>query len=158
MLAFSVLFQSSLAQLAKLDWNGRHIAGDPPSNDNFLHLAMYEERPQHGAVVHLHAAHSVGVSVLADTNPDDALTAYYVIRIGALPMMPYYAPGDLALAYVIEELKATARHYDRCGAKRSARWMRCRLPNLSVVTRFSAPGRCRPHGRGITWPGRCLHG
>ncbi len=100
------------ARISKLDWNGRLLAGDPPSKENLLHLAMYEQRPQNGAVVHLHATHSVAVSVLADTNPADALpplTAYYVMRIGTLPMVPYYAPGDAALAGAVRGL--ASRHH-----------------------------------------------
>ena len=82
-------------RISKLDWNGRLVSGDAPSKENFLHLAMYQESPKNGAVVHLHSTHSVAVSILADTNAEDALpplTAYYVMRIGSLPMVPYYAP------------------------------------------------------------------
>jgi ribulose-5-phosphate 4-epimerase/fuculose-1-phosphate aldolase len=89
------------ARLAKLDWNGTLLAGDPPSKEAFLHLAMYQERPANGAVVHLHATHSVAVSVLEEVDPRDVLppmTAYYVMRIGTLPLVPYYPPGDLTLA------------------------------------------------------------
>ena len=89
------------ARLAKLDWQGRPISGDAPSKENFLHLAMYQERPRNAAVVHLHATHSVAVSVLEDVDPEDVLppiTAYYVMRIGRLPLVPYFAPGDLKLA------------------------------------------------------------
>jgi ribulose-5-phosphate 4-epimerase/fuculose-1-phosphate aldolase len=100
------------ARISKLDWNGKLLSGDAPSKENFLHLAMYEERAQNGAVVHLHSTHSVAVSVLADTNPEDALpplTAYYVMRIGSLPMVPYYAPGDMALAGAVR--KFASRHH-----------------------------------------------
>jgi len=90
--------------LSKLDWNGKHLSGDPPSKENFLHLAMYQEQARNQAVIHLHSTHSVAVSVLADLNPDNLLpplTAYYVMRIGTLPLVPYYAPGDLALAEAV---------------------------------------------------------
>lgn len=89
------------ARLSRLDWSGRHLDGDPPSKESFLHLAMYQERERNRAVVHLHATHSVAVSVLDGLDPDDLLpplTAYYVMRIGTLPLVPYYAPGDMALA------------------------------------------------------------
>ena len=93
------------ARLSKLDWNGNLISGDKPSKENFLHLAMYEERAKAkaniGAVVHLHSTHSVAVSVLADVDANDVLppiTAYYVMRIGSLPLVPYFAPGDMKLA------------------------------------------------------------
>ena len=91
------------ARLSKLDWNGRLISGDAPSKENFLHLAMYEERRASniGAVIHLHSTHSVAVSVLEEVDPRDVLppiTAYYTMRIGSLPLVPYFAPGDMQLA------------------------------------------------------------
>lgn len=100
------------ARISKLDWNGKLLSGDAPSKENFLHLAMYQERPKNGAVVHLHSTHSVAVSILADTNAEDALpplTAYYVMRIGSLPMVPYYAPGDMGLAGAVRKL--ASRHH-----------------------------------------------
>lgn len=89
------------ARLSKLDWNGNLVSGDAPSKESFLHLSMYQERAKNAAVVHLHSTHSVGVSVLDEVNAADVLpplTAYYVMRIGSLPLVPYYAPGDMALA------------------------------------------------------------
>jgi len=92
------------ARLTKLDWGGRVVCGDAPSKEAFLHLAMYEERESSRAVVHLHSIHSVAVSVLEGVNTADVLpplTAYYVMRIGSLPLVPYYAPGDLDLAEAV---------------------------------------------------------
>lgn len=89
------------AALSKLDRDGHHVAGDPPTKERFLHRAMYAARAGDAAVIHLHSTHSVAVSVLADVDPDDVmppLTAYYVMRIGALPLVPYFPPGDAALA------------------------------------------------------------
>ncbi|MEX0695662.1 MAG: 3-oxo-tetronate 4-phosphate decarboxylase [Rhodospirillales bacterium] len=95
------------AQISKLDPSGQHIAGDKPTKETFLHLAMYEQRATAGAVVHLHATHSVAVSCLADINPKDVLppiTAYYVMKIGSLPLVPYFPPGDLDLARAVREM------------------------------------------------------
>jgi ribulose-5-phosphate 4-epimerase/fuculose-1-phosphate aldolase len=95
------------ARLSKLDWEGKLVSGDQPSKEAFLHLAMYQERPANGAVVHLHSTHSVAVSVLAGVDPRDVLpplTAYYVMRIDSLPLVPYYAPGDLQLADMVRGL------------------------------------------------------
>jgi 3-dehydro-4-phosphotetronate decarboxylase len=92
------------ARLSLMGWDGTHIAGDKPSKEAFLHLAMYQERARNEAVVHLHATHSVAVSVLADVDPTNVLpplTAYYVMRIGSLPLVPYYAPGDQQLAEAV---------------------------------------------------------
>ena len=92
------------ARLSKLDPDGRLISGDPPTKESFLHRVMYEERRDTGAVVHLHSTHSVAVSCLAEIDPADVLppiTAYYVMRVGRLPLVPYFRPGDLALAEAV---------------------------------------------------------
>lgn len=100
------------ARISKLDADGEWIDGDKPTKESFLHLAMYGERPRAGAVVHLHSTHSVAVSCLAGIDADDVLppiTAYYVMRIGQLPLVPYHPPGDMALATAV---RATAsRHH-----------------------------------------------
>ena len=92
------------ARLSRLDTSGKHIGGDAPTKEAFLHLAMYGEQSRAGAIVHLHSTHSVAVSCLADVEPDDVLppiTAYYVMRVGSLPLVPYFPPGDLALAEAV---------------------------------------------------------
>ena len=92
------------ARLSKLDPDGRLISGDPPTKESFLHRVMYEERRETGAVVHLHSTQSVAVSCLAEIVPADVLppiTAYYVMRVGRLPLVPYFRPGDLALAEAV---------------------------------------------------------
>ena len=92
------------ARLSKLDTAGRHVSGDAPSKESFLHRAMYEERPQAGAIVHLHSTHSAAVSCMDGLDPDDCippLTAYYVMKIGRLPLIPYYRPGDQKLGDAI---------------------------------------------------------
>src|ERR1700751_1798019 len=61
------------AHLAKLDATGKLLSGDPPTKEAFLHRAMYEERPQAGAVVHLHSTYSVAVSALADIDAANVL-------------------------------------------------------------------------------------
>src|ERR1700739_128770 len=92
------------ARLSKLDHDGRLVSGDAPTKESFLHRVMYEERPSTGAVVHLHSTHSVAVSCLAEIDPADVLppiTAYYVMRVGRLPLVPYFRPGDVDLAEAV---------------------------------------------------------
>ena len=99
-------------RISKLDGNGELISGDPPTKESFLHMAVYAKRPQAGAVVHLHSLHSVAVSCLADIDSDNILppiTAYYVMKIGTLPLIPYFPPGDLDLAAAVEEKAADHR-------------------------------------------------
>ena len=82
------------------------------------------------AVVHLHSTHSVAVSILADVDPQDVLpplTAYFVMRVGRLPLVPYFPPGDAALA----------------GARRETRRPRI-MPCCSPITVRSSPARRSP--------------
>jgi len=92
------------AKLSRLSADGKLVSGDAPTKESFLHRVMYDERPATGAVVHLHSTHSVAVSCLAEIDPEDVLppiTAYYVMRVGRLPLVPYFRPGDLALAEAV---------------------------------------------------------
>jgi ribulose-5-phosphate 4-epimerase/fuculose-1-phosphate aldolase len=92
------------ARISKLAPDGRHIGGDPPSKELFLHGAMYEMRGSARAIVHLHSTHSVAVSCLPEIDPENVLpplTAYYVMKIGRLPLIPYYRPGDAKLGEAI---------------------------------------------------------
>jgi ribulose-5-phosphate 4-epimerase/fuculose-1-phosphate aldolase len=95
------------ARLAKLDWQGRSISGDAPSKEAFLHRSLYEERRGAGAIVHLHSTHSAAVSCMGGLDHANCLpplTAYFVMKIGRLPLVPYYRPGDPALGDAIKGL------------------------------------------------------
>ncbi|MCS2610394.1 3-oxo-tetronate 4-phosphate decarboxylase [Halomonas dongshanensis] len=95
------------ARISHLDKNGRLLSGDTPTKEHFLHMAMYDERPQSGAIVHLHSTHSVAVSCLPEVDHCDcipSLTAYYVMRVGKLPLVPYHMPGDPKLGDAVRSL------------------------------------------------------
>lgn len=94
-------------RLSRFSAEGVHLDGDKPTKEAFLHSCMYCRRASGGAVVHLHSTHSVAVSILADVDPADVLpplTAYYVMRVGRLPLIPFHAPGDEALARAVERV------------------------------------------------------
>jgi 3-dehydro-4-phosphotetronate decarboxylase len=95
------------ARLSRLDATGRHLDGDKPTKEAFLHTTMYGARPGSGAVVHLHSTHSVAVSCIDGIDHANCLppiTAYYAMRIGRLPLVPYYPPGDETLAEAVGAL------------------------------------------------------
>ena len=99
-------------RLAKVDFDGTPVAGDPPSKEAFLHLAMYAERPSARAIVHLHCTCAVAVSCLVHADPRNVLaplTAYHVMRVGVLPLIPYHRPGDRALAEAVRRVAANHR-------------------------------------------------
>ena len=98
-------------RLSKLDARGRLVSGDKPTKEAFLHKAFYEERPEAGAVVHLHSAAAVAVSCLADLDERNVLpplTPPQVVYVGELPLVPYFPPGCTDLA---EAVRSRAREH-----------------------------------------------
>ena len=94
------------ARLSKIDAQGQHIDGDKPTKEAFLHRVMYAQRSKCEAVVHLHSTYSVAVSCLHGLNEHNCippLTAYYVMRVGQLPLVPYFPPGDESLGLAVEK-------------------------------------------------------
>ena len=92
-------------ELSVIDLHGRHLDGAKPSKEAFLHAAVLRARPSATAVVHTHSTYSAAVSCLDGLDADDALpplTAYFAMRIGRLPLLPYHAPGDDSLEPLAE--------------------------------------------------------
>ncbi len=103
----SALGELDPANISRLDGAGNLLSGHPPTKESFLHTGFYQARPKAQAIVHLHSTHSVAVSCLHGIDPTDVLpplTAYYVMRIGQLPLIPYFAPGDIDLAKAVTEM------------------------------------------------------
>jgi len=95
------------ARIARLDASQRLIGGDAPTKEIPLHAALYDTRGSARAVVHLHSTHSVAVSMLPEIDPRAALppmTPYYLMRCGPTALVPYYRPGDAAVAGAIKGL------------------------------------------------------
>lgn len=98
--------------LAVIDLHGAHLDGAKPSKEAFLHAAMLRARPDARAVVHTHSTHAAAVSCLAideGAAPLPPLTAYFLMRVGELPLLPYFAPGDERCGPVAEAA-ARAHH------------------------------------------------
>lgn len=96
------------ARLSLFDAEGRFVAGDKPTKEMPLHSAFYETRgARTGAVVHLHSTHSVAVSLLPDIDPNCVfrpLTAYSIMRLGQVKLLPYIRPGDPAMGEAVRGL------------------------------------------------------
>jgi ribulose-5-phosphate 4-epimerase/fuculose-1-phosphate aldolase len=95
------------ARLSRLDSEGRLLSGDKPTKEIPLHGALYDTRSSAGAVVHLHSTYSVAVTMLPEIDPHGALppmTPYQLMRAGRTALVPYYRPGDPAVADAIRGL------------------------------------------------------
>ena len=101
------------ARISKLDAEYRHVSGDKPSKEVFMHRAFLATRPDAGAVVHLHSTHATAIACLAapgEAAPIPPLTPYFVMRVGrALPVIRYYRPGDAAMEPAIAAAAKEAR-------------------------------------------------
>ena len=96
--------------LSLLDQSGNLVSGSPPTKEAFLHFIMYRSQPKANAIVHLHSTHSVAVSCLDHPEPENVLppiTAYHVMKVGRLPLVPYYPPGDPELAQAVGKVAST---------------------------------------------------
>lgn len=83
-------------ELSVIDAEGNVLSGKKPSKEYFFHLALYREKTECNAIVHLHSTYLTALSCKADLDYDNAIkafTPYYVMRVGRLPVIPYYRPG-----------------------------------------------------------------
>jgi len=100
------------AGLAKLDRDGRQVAGERASKTILLHRAVYGARPDIGGIVHTHSTNLVALSMLPDVNHNDVLppiTPYFVMKVGHVPMIPYRRPGDPVVADLVLAHAASVR-------------------------------------------------
>lgn len=96
-------------RLSKVDTDGNHLDGDKPSKEVLMHIAMYRQRPQAGGIVHLHSPYLTALSCVDGLDPANCLppiTPYYVMRVGKLPLIPYFRPGSPRIAEEVEKLAA----------------------------------------------------
>jgi ribulose-5-phosphate 4-epimerase/fuculose-1-phosphate aldolase len=109
----SSLGRLDAARLSRLDAAFRHVDGDKPSKEVFMHRAFYRARAEAGAVVHLHSTQATAVACLPDVdhdNPIPPLTPYFVMRVGRrMPIVEYYRPGDPAMEPAIHAAAQNAR-------------------------------------------------
>jgi ribulose-5-phosphate 4-epimerase/fuculose-1-phosphate aldolase len=102
----------SADDLSTIDLNGRHLDGPPPSKEAFLHAAMLRARPEATAIAHTHSTHLVAISCLSELVGQDAippLTAYFVMRVGRVSLVPYFAPGDVSAANAVSAAASECR-------------------------------------------------
>ena len=98
--------------LALVGLDGAQVSGPTPTKEAALHLGIYRARPDATAIVHLHSPYAVAASCLADLDADDAfppITAYYLMQVGRMPLVPFHPPGSTELAAAVESLAGDAR-------------------------------------------------
>lgn len=95
------------ARLSHFNAEGQLIAGDQPTKEMPLHTAFYDTRSTAGAVVHLHACHSVAWSMMPDADEDNflpPLTPYGLMKLGKVKLLPFFLPGDPEMGKAVRGL------------------------------------------------------
>ncbi|PRD17416.1 aldolase [Pantoea coffeiphila] len=98
-------------RLSKVTPEGEWIGGDKPSKEISFHRAIYQNNPECGAIVHLHCLYLTALSCLEGLDSKNCIrpfTPYVVMRVGDVPVVPYYRPGDPRLG---EDLAKLAPNY-----------------------------------------------
>ncbi|RTZ41632.1 aldolase [Candidimonas sp. SYP-B2681] len=105
------------AALAKLDLDGKHISGDRPSKTIVLHQRIYRAArrfdSQSSCVIHTHSTACVALSLRGEMSAGaqellPALTPYFVMKVGRVPIIPYRRPGASEAAVLVE---SAINHY-----------------------------------------------
>jgi ribulose-5-phosphate 4-epimerase/fuculose-1-phosphate aldolase len=113
------------ARLARLDGEAQQLSGDRASKTIALHASIYWAAGLVGSkprcVIHTHSTHCVALtlprrpaSAPAALWPEllPALTPYFVMKVGHVPLMPYHRPGAPEAAQQVAQAIA---HYGQAG-------------------------------------------
>ncbi len=94
--------------LAIVDLAGKAHNDVKPSKEAPFHLAVYRQRPEARAIVHLHSPWTVALACLEDPSVPP-LTPYFFMRVAPLGIVPYFRPGSAELAQGVEAAAAAHR-------------------------------------------------
>ncbi|EOD4119817.1 aldolase [Yersinia enterocolitica] len=110
----SCLGELNAERLSKVSLGGEWISGDKPSKEISFHRVIYLNNPECEAVVHLHCLYLTALSCLQGLDCHNAIkpfTPYVVMRVGDVPVVPYYRPGDTRLGEALAKLAPQYRAF-----------------------------------------------
>ncbi len=108
------------ARLARLDAQAQQLSGDTASKTIALHIHIYGAAGQFDqntrCVIHTHSTHCVALTL----RPQDheraellpAVTPYFVMKVGHVPIISYRRPGD---PYAAQQVAQTIERYGQAG-------------------------------------------
>ena len=99
------------ARLARMDSTGRQQSGDLASKTMALHAQIYAAAshfdPKTCCVIHTHSAHCVALTLRLNPGSAEllpALTPYFVMKVGHVPLIPYDRPGAPEVGRLVAEI------------------------------------------------------
>jgi ribulose-5-phosphate 4-epimerase/fuculose-1-phosphate aldolase len=104
-------------RLALLDVDARQLSGDVASKTMALHVQIYAASssfdPKTSCVIHTHSTHCVALTLgLRSAELLPALTPYFVMKVGHVPLISYHRPGAPKAAQLVAQ---TIRRYGEAG-------------------------------------------
>ena len=98
------------AKISKLNFDLQHISGDTASKTIALHSSIYyataKFNPKIACVIHTHSTYCVAQSLAASPQQTEllpAITPYFVMKVGHVPLIPYHRPGDAKVAKLVAD-------------------------------------------------------
>ncbi len=99
----------SLEDLCVCDMDGKKVSGSRnPSSEIGMHIFLYRERPDIGAVVHAHPPTATGFSV-AGIPLSACVLPEMIISLGSVPIAEYGTPGGSEIS---EPIRKYVKDYD----------------------------------------------
>ena len=107
------------ARLARLDDSGQQISGDRASKTIALHRQIYAASAGSPTaarcIIHTHSTHCVALTLASVNNTQHAdtkellpaLTPYFVMKVGHVPVIAYHRPGDPQAAQAVAAVIAS---------------------------------------------------
>lgn len=97
------------ARLARVDSSERQLSGDLASKTMALHAQIYAAASHFDrrtcCVIHTHSTHCVALTLKpGDAELLPALTPYFVMKVGHVPLVPYHRPGAPDVAQLVAEI------------------------------------------------------
>ena len=94
------------ARLARLDATARQTGGDRASKTLALHASIYAAARRSDAdtacVIHTHSTHCVALTLGQNSGELlPAVTPYFVMKVGHVPVIPYHRPGSPVVAELV---------------------------------------------------------
>ena len=109
------------ARLARLDPQAQQLSGDRASKTIALHARIYSAAGQFDSntrcVIHTHSTYCVALTLrpqLPHQHPEllPAVTPYFVMKVGHVPVITYHRPGDPEAAHQVGQ---AIRRYGEAG-------------------------------------------
>jgi ribulose-5-phosphate 4-epimerase/fuculose-1-phosphate aldolase len=98
------------AAISKLNFELQHLSGDIASKTIAIHASIYSATDKFNSkaacVIHTHSTYCVAQSLAAMPQQAELLTAitpYFVMKVGHVPLIPYHRPGDPKVAQIVAD-------------------------------------------------------